>query len=195
MSVDVSQYKVGLVLSLEDCGKPRAGKLLRACLVNVGSETSPADNYVVSIVTTAANVREGSRLAVALEGSTIINDEGEEVVIKKQSVGGVMSEGMFCDSRMLGWTGGSTGSIAQVIPPDIPTGSAPPAQKPRRDQPSDVSTLTTPSEEDMSQKKHEGLFERKPTKEERKKLNEERRRARAAKKAPKKEKESAGSSS
>jgi hypothetical protein len=43
------------------------------------------------------------RVAVALAGSTVLNAEGEEMEVKKTSVGGVMSDGMLCDSRMFGW--------------------------------------------------------------------------------------------
>ena len=93
---DISQYKVGLVLSIEDCGSQKSNKTLKACKVNLGDEGSP-----VTVVTSANNVREGSRLAVAPAGSTFINEEGDEATVKKTSVGGVMSEGMFCDSRML----------------------------------------------------------------------------------------------
>lgn len=52
---DLSLYKVGVVLSLQDCGSSR-GKTLRACQVNVGDEANP-----VTVVTAASNVREGSR--------------------------------------------------------------------------------------------------------------------------------------
>ena len=53
--VDISEYKVGVVLSLDECGKSK-GKPLKACKVNVGDESNP-----VTIVTSASNVREGSR--------------------------------------------------------------------------------------------------------------------------------------
>ena len=53
--VDISEYKVGVVLSLEECGKSK-GKPLKACKVNVGDESNP-----ITVVTSASNVREGSR--------------------------------------------------------------------------------------------------------------------------------------
>ena len=49
-----------------------------------------------------------SRIVIAPVGSTIVNDEGEEMTLKKTNVGGIPSEGMFCDSRMLGWGSGSS---------------------------------------------------------------------------------------
>ena len=53
--VDVAQFKVGVILQITDCGKAK-GKVLKACKVNIGDEENP-----VTIVTSASNVREGSR--------------------------------------------------------------------------------------------------------------------------------------
>lgn len=55
MADRLEKYKVGVILSLEDCGSGK-GKGLRACQVNVGDESNP-----LTIVTAASNVREGSR--------------------------------------------------------------------------------------------------------------------------------------
>ena len=170
--IDVSQYKIGQVLSLEECGKSKGGKILRACKVTVGDDDNP-----VTIVTAAANVREGSRLAVALVGTIVLTEDGEEVEVKRTPVGGVMSDGMFCDSKMLGWTGGAAG-VAQVIPNEFAIGASPPAQKPRPKDAGETATNVSSSEP--------GLFEKKLTKEEKKKLAEEKKKARAAKKAEKK---------
>lgn len=52
---DTSQYKVGLVLSVED-KKSGSGKPLKVCSVNIGDEGNP-----ITVVTAASNVREGSR--------------------------------------------------------------------------------------------------------------------------------------
>lgn len=169
--VDVSQYKVGVVLSLEGCGgKSSSGKALKACKVNVtGDETNP-----LTIVTSASNVRTGSRVVVALAGTSFLNAEGEEVTVKKTTVGGVMSDGMFCDSRMLGWSGGGCGVAAQV-PDSYDIGSAPPSSKPR------------PKEEEPTPDVQvQGLFEKKLSKEEKKKLADEKRKARKAAKEAKK---------
>ena len=54
--VDISEYKVGVVLSLEECGGKSKGKPLKACKVNIGDESNP-----ITVVTSASNVREGSR--------------------------------------------------------------------------------------------------------------------------------------
>jgi len=58
--------------------------------------------------------------------------EGEELTIKKQSVGGRTSEGMLCDSPMLGWVGGGAGSAA-LVPDSFSPGDPPPDRRPRMD--------------------------------------------------------------
>jgi tRNA-binding EMAP/Myf-like protein len=52
---DTSEYKVGVVLSIENCGQG-GNKNLKACKVNIGDADSP-----ITVVTAATNVREGSR--------------------------------------------------------------------------------------------------------------------------------------
>jgi tRNA-binding EMAP/Myf-like protein len=107
----------------------------------------------------------------------VVTDDGSELKITKTAVGGVMSEGMLCDSQMLGWTGGAAG-IAVQIPDSIPIGSAPPATKPR---PTNGSAAAAAGEEAPSGPVTEGLlFERKLTKEEKKKLAAGKREAKKA---------------
>jgi hypothetical protein len=99
--------------------------------------------------------------------------------IKKTTVGGIMSEGMLCDSRMLGWQGGAAGIAAQ-IPESIPVGSVPPAEKPRPGQAlTDVDAAAS--------QPIEGLFEKKLSKEEKKKIAEAKRLAKRAAKDTKTE--------
>jgi len=164
-------YKVGVVLSVEGCGGKGAG--LKACKVDVGND------QVLTVVTSASNVREGSRVAVAPAGSAVVGDDGEEIAVKKTSVGGVSSEGMLCDSKMLGWLGGAAGIAAQ-IPESCEIGSPPPESKPR---PGGAAADAPQGEQEQVQ----GLFEKKLTKEEKKKLAEERRKARKAAKEAKKD--------
>lgn len=109
-------------------------------------------------------------MAVAVVGSYILNEEGEEMEIKKTVVGGVTSEGMLCDSRMLGWSGGAEG-VAVQVPDSVEIGACPPSSKPRP---------TSESNEDLPQNQVQGLFEKKLTKEEKKKMAEEKRKARKA---------------
>ena len=60
---DLSSYKVGVVLSVEDCGSSK-GKSLRACKVNVGDEDDP-----ITVVTAASNVRQGSRQVIVVHNN------------------------------------------------------------------------------------------------------------------------------
>jgi tRNA-binding EMAP/Myf-like protein len=52
--VDISLYKVGVVLSIETKSKS-GGKPLKACKVDIG------DADPITVATVASNVREGSR--------------------------------------------------------------------------------------------------------------------------------------
>ena len=92
------------------------------------------------------------------------------MTLKITSVGGVVSEGMLCDSRMLGWSGGAAG-LAVQIPGHFELGSAPPAEKPRQG---------GEEKEEVPQQEVQGLFEKKLTKEEKKKMAEEKRKAKKA---------------
>jgi len=164
-----------VVVSIEELGTKSGGKPLRLCNVNIGLP----DDELVPVVTAAQNVRDNSRVAVALAGSTIVNDEGEEIKIQKTSVGGKLSHGVLCDSKMLGWSGGAAG-VAVQIPPEIEIGSAPPASKPRPKSGDDSGSS------EAAGPVTGGLFEKKLTKEEKKKLAAEKR---AAKRAAKRSEE------
>lgn len=106
-----------------------------------------------------------------------MNDAGEEITITKTSVGGHMSEGMLCDSKMLGWIGGGEG-IAQQIPDSIEIGSSPPLSKPKV-----TFDNTTDQSSDIPAVDVKPLFEKKLTKEEKKKIADEKRKAKKAAKA------------
>ena len=110
--------------------------------------------------------------------------DGAEHPITKTTVGGVVSQGMFCDSSMLGWSGGGKGVAAQ-LPDSFEIGSSPPSEKPRLDDL--ANNNSAPPEEEIKYPEVKGLFEKKLTKEEKKKLTEERRRKRREAKAAKKE--------
>ena len=146
-----------------DQGKPTAVAMCRYVLWNPLALT-----WLIHIV------RPPHRVAVAPVGSIVETEVGEELEIRKTAVGGVMSEGMLCDSRMLGWSGGAAGIAAQ-IPDAVELGLPPPSVKPRPGEPSAESAPSQPIE---------GLFEKKLSKEEKKKLAEAKRLAkRAAKEA------------
>jgi tRNA-binding EMAP/Myf-like protein len=121
--VDVTEYRVGVVVELEEL-KSGGNKALKLCQVNVGLEDP------LPVVTSAPNVRLQSRVVVALCGSTVITEEGGELQLKPTTVGGHVSEGMLCDSKMLGWTGGASG-VAVNLPDEFEIGSPPPTTKPR----------------------------------------------------------------
>lgn len=116
------------------------------------------------------------RIVVAPVGSTVVDASGEEMVIQKTSVGGVMSEGMFCDAKMLGWVGGAEGIAAQ-IPDSYPLGSAPPDVKPRGDS---NNTTGMDASQQLPAVDVKPLFEKKLTKEEKKKIADEKRKAKKA---------------
>lgn len=167
-------YKVGQVLSIEPCGKQSS---LRACQVDIGGDAA------ITVVTAASNVREGSRVAVAPIGSSVLTESNESMVVQRTSVGGVMSEGMFCDSPMLGWIGGANGVAAQM-PASLNNGDAPPATKPRG------PGATESKEPEVPAVEVKPLFEKKLTKEEKKKLAEEKRKAKKEAKEAKQAKDS-----
>ncbi|CAL1133909.1 unnamed protein product [Cladocopium goreaui] len=109
-------FVVALVQSCEAVpGKDKLKKLE----VDVGGE-------VLKIVTNASNVKDGSRVVVAKVGAII---DGEP--LKKSVVGGCPSEGMLCDSTMLGWSGGGSG--AALLPDSFALGAPPPDARPRTD--------------------------------------------------------------
>ena len=112
-------FVVGKVLTCE----PVAGKdKLKQCTVDIGTE-------VVTIVSNAPNVRVGTRTCVATLG-TEVEFEGTPMEIKPTNVGGVISNGMLCDSVMLNWAGGAAGLCVQV-PETCALGSPAPTSKPR----------------------------------------------------------------
>ena len=143
-----------------------AGKdKLKAISVSDGSKT-------YSIVTNAPNVTEdkvGQRLVVALEGAEDI--PGVEGTVGKARVGGVLSEGMLCDGKML-W-GGSAGT-AVFLDDDHAVGGAPPASRPRPKQAGEAPPPIAAGE---------GLFAKKLSKEEKKAAAKAAKEARKAKKA------------
>lgn len=112
-------------------------------------------------------------------GSSVLGTDGEMMDVTKATVGGVISEGMLCDSRMLGWVGGAQG-IAVNLPNNFEIGSAPPSSKPR---PNDGGSGGTESIEAAAPAP--GLFEKKLSKEEKKKLAAERKAKRKAAKEAK----------
>mmetsp|Transcript_28060 Transcript_28060/g.86811 ORF Transcript_28060/g.86811 Transcript_28060/m.86811 type:complete len:185 (-) Transcript_28060:44-598(-) len=138
------------------------GKKLKAATVR------DADRQY-KIVTNAKNVLEekvGKKIVVARPGAEV---PGLDEPVKKANVGGVLSEGMLVDAKML-W-GGSAGT-AIFLDDDYEVGAPPPASKPR---PKEATSEVAPA--------GEGLFAKKLTKEEKKAKAKADREARKARKA------------
>ena len=154
MPVDISEYKVGVVVELEELKSSGSGKALKLCQVDVGGGAAAAEP--IPVVTNAPNVRLQSRVVVALAGSFVVTQEGGELELKKTTVGGKQSHGMLCDSKMLGWQGGAAG-VAVNLPEEYEIGTAPPSQKPR---PKGAESTATAAAADAGPVTG-GLFERK----------------------------------
>ena len=141
-------FVVGLVSTAEAVsGKDKLSKLE----VDVGA------GEPITIVTNASNVQAGSRVVVATVGTEL----RDETIVKKASVGGVVSEGMLCDAPMLGWVGGGAGAAA-IVPESYNPGDAPPAERPRGGPATSSEAPATPAVDVKP------LFEKKLSKEEKK---------------------------
>ena len=116
-------YCCGLVLATE-----KVTDKLKKCKVDIGD----GEEDSINVVTNDAKVREGDRLIVARIGARVpascTEDEGS-IIVKKTSVGGTSSEGMFCDAPMLQWDKGSKG-VAYRVPDSVDLGSRPPRLPP-----------------------------------------------------------------
>lgn len=80
----------------------------------------------VIIVSSWDGVDVDYRVVVACVGSFINEQE-----VTKTTVAGVVSEGVLCDTAMLGWKGGANGAAA-LLPARFSPGDAAPSEKPRR---------------------------------------------------------------
>lgn len=98
---------------------------LKVVTVNIGESED------LTIVTNASNIRLDTKTVVATIGSEV-DCNGETITVKKTNVGGIMSNGMICDSVMLGWSGGSAGTCVNLEKfPDFKIGDPSPKEKPR----------------------------------------------------------------
>ena len=121
-------YTVGIIVAAEAMGgsggkKGKGGKLTKLS-VDIG------DDKEVTVVTNAKHCEEGRRIVVACVGATVGDPDDGGFVVKKQAVGGVMSQGMVCDCPMLGWKGGAKGQAA-FLPEECDPGTKPPSSRPR----------------------------------------------------------------
>jgi tRNA-binding EMAP/Myf-like protein len=98
---------------------------LKVVTVNIGESED------ITIVTNASNIRLDTKTVIATIG-TECDCNGETITIKKTNVGGIMSNGMICDSIMLGWSGGSAGTCVNLQNyPEFKIGDSAPREKPR----------------------------------------------------------------
>ena len=117
------------------------------------NNSAPTEPQLEPIAT--ARLRDATntnRIVIAPVGSTIINEEGEEQELKRTAVSGIMSEGMFCDARMLGWGDGSNGVAAQV-PESYKPGMSPPKEKPMQKKKEEENRLPAVEVEPLFEKK------------------------------------------
>lgn len=125
-----SNYKIGLVMSVDAIPKQKDLKKVMVDVVGDGEDTN-----FVQIVTNAKYIDAGWKVVVALENAIVpagasLEDGTDAIQIKATSVGGVKSSGMLCDSPMLNWTGGAKGAVQQ-LPDSFVIGDKPPAARPR----------------------------------------------------------------
>ena len=74
-------------------------------------------SQTLTVITNAPNIRVGTRTVLAEVGTEFEDNEtGDMAIVRKELVGGVYSEGMICDSVILGWAGGAAGVAVQVPP-------------------------------------------------------------------------------
>jgi tRNA-binding EMAP/Myf-like protein len=122
-------YKIGQIVTVEEIPKK---KDLKKVLVNL-SNTEEED--LIQIVTNAKYVEIGWKVVVALKDAIVpagskLDEDSNAMLVSPTSVGGVKSDGMICDSFMLGWNGGAKGVIQQ-IPDSYEIGTCPPDSRPR----------------------------------------------------------------
>uniref|UniRef100_A0A6U0AYE0 tRNA-binding domain-containing protein n=1 Tax=Ostreococcus sp. 'lucimarinus' TaxID=242159 RepID=A0A6U0AYE0_9CHLO len=130
----------------------------------------------LKIATNAPNVDVGKKIVVARAGATL--RDGTRVTARR--VGGVVSEGVVCDSTMVGWSGGGAGTAA-LLPRDHALGARAPKTRPRLD-----GKTTDEGARDAAARETQKARER----EEKKAALAAKRAARDAKKAAKKDGES-----
>ncbi len=107
---DFTNVIIGQIKSIE--AHPDADRL-RVCQVDVGADEN------IQIVTNAAVV-EDQKVAVAIIGANLPDENGKAFKIKKSKLRGVLSEGMFCGSETLGM--GESGEGLLEIPSDASLG-------------------------------------------------------------------------
>jgi tRNA-binding EMAP/Myf-like protein len=96
-----------VVCKVLSCDEIAGKEKLKKLLLDIGSSSD------ITVVTNAPNVRLDTRTVVATIG-TEIEMNGEVILVKKTALCGIQSEGIICDSSMLGWVGGAVGIAVQI---------------------------------------------------------------------------------
>jgi tRNA-binding EMAP/Myf-like protein len=116
---------IGKVLAVEAIPKTKLKQL------KVDVKGTDSEDDAISVVTNAKNISEsGVKVVVALVGANVVVD-GEEIEVKKTTVGGKKSEGILCDAPMLKWKGGGAGTAVTLAGDEFVVGGQPPTSKPR----------------------------------------------------------------
>ena len=102
---------VGEVLK---CAQHPNADRLRVTEVDLGSET-------IQIVCGAPNVAQGQKVAVAKVGTTLYDNEGKDILIKKSKIRGELSHGMICSEDELGLGKSHDGIL--VLDADLKSGT------------------------------------------------------------------------
>lgn len=120
--IKLLHYKVGVIKQVDS---------MKAPLKKVQVQVDQSTNYI-QIVTNAKYVKEGDKVVVAMEGAIVPAGSNDGILVKKTSVGGVMSHAILCDGVMLDHNGGSNGILVNLNEFDYQVGDMPPLEKPRK---------------------------------------------------------------
>lgn len=120
-----AHYVCGRVSDIE-LGPMKGTKVSRVELDLGGGKTAQ--------IATTSKTTVGHVVVAILAGGTIACGKDKGTKVTKKAVAGVNSDGMLCDSDMVGWSGGAKGVVARVND-WWELGAAPPTNRPRLDAP------------------------------------------------------------
>mmetsp|Transcript_57934 Transcript_57934/g.163582 ORF Transcript_57934/g.163582 Transcript_57934/m.163582 type:complete len:199 (+) Transcript_57934:80-676(+) len=127
-----NNYCAAIVEEAQAAKKLNKLKVRIAAKADGEDEGDESSKSVLSIVTNDMKVKAGELVVVAGVGAIVPAGKGEDgEVVKKATVGGLPSEGMLCDSPMLGWVGGAKGVAVRLSADKFTVGDRPPARRPR----------------------------------------------------------------
>merc|ERR1712151_398089 len=126
-------YFVGIVEEAEAAKKLNKLKVrIKAGSDGAEDEGDESSKSVISLVTNDMKVKVKELVVVAGPGAIVPAGKGEDgEIVKKAVVSGHASEGMLCDSPMLGWVGGAKGVAVRLSAEKFAVGDKPPTKRPR----------------------------------------------------------------